>query len=67
LAIANGLIKEYNYYDKLIFESEYLNGKRNRKGKKYDNIFGYQVFEGEYLNGERNGRGKEYDKNFKFS
>ena len=27
--------KEYNLYDKLIFEGEYLNGKRNGKGKEY--------------------------------
>ena len=27
--------KESNYYDKLIFEGEYLNGKRNEEGKIY--------------------------------
>ena len=26
--------KEYNYYGKLVFEGEYLNGKRNGKGKE---------------------------------
>ena len=31
---------------------EYLNGKRNGKGKEYDNN-GLLKFEGEYLNGER--------------
>ena len=31
----NGLFKEYNFSGKLIFEGEYLNGKRNGKGKKY--------------------------------
>ena len=52
--------KEYNAYtDELIFEGEYLNEKRNRKGKEYD-ISGELMFEGEYLNGERNGKGKEY-------
>ena len=37
---------------RLIFEGEYLNGKRNGKGKEY-NYFGKLEFEGEYLNGER--------------
>ena len=31
-----GPIKEYDEYDKLKFEGEYLNGKRNGKGKEYD-------------------------------
>ena len=35
----------------LLFEGEYLNGKRNGKGKEYWN--GELEFEGEYLNGER--------------
>ena len=29
----NGKVKEYNYKGELIFEGEYLNGKRNGKGK----------------------------------
>ena len=52
--------KEYDKYnDSLVFEGEYLNGKRNGKGKEYypnDKL----KFEGEYLNGKRNGKGKEY-------
>ena len=49
--------KEYNVFnDKLIFEGEYSNGKRNGKGKEYDN-YGRLIFKGEYLNG----KGKEYD------
>ena len=52
--------KEYDAEnDEKIFEGEYLNGKRNGKGKEYslnDDI----EFEGEYLNGKRNGKGKEY-------
>ena len=36
----------------LIFEGEYLNGKRNGKGKEY-NINGNLLFEGEYLNGKK--------------
>ena len=52
--------KEYNAEsDNLIFEGEYLNGKRNGKGKEY--FGGDLIFEGEYLNGKRNGKGKEYD------
>ena len=43
----------------LKFEGEYLNGKRNGKGKEYNND-GQLIFEGEYLNGVRNGKGKEY-------
>ena len=56
--------KEYNAYDsELIFEGEYLKGKRNGKGKEYN--YGELIFEGEYLNGKRNGKGKEYYKNDK--
>ena len=32
----NGTVKEYNSNNKLIYEGEYLNGKRNGKGKEYD-------------------------------
>ena len=57
----NGKIKEYDdINDKLTFEGEYLNGKRNGKGKEY-NYDGILLFEGEYSNDERNGKGKEYD------
>ena len=31
----NRIGKEYNKYDKLIFEGEYLHGERNGKGKEY--------------------------------
>ena len=57
----NGIGEEYNLYTNLlVFEGEYLNGKRNGKGKDYyDN--GKVEFEGKYLNGKRNGKGKEYD------
>ena len=42
-----------NYYGKLIFEGEYLNGRKwNGKGKEY-NEFGKLLFEIEYLNGEK--------------
>ena len=46
--------------DIIKYEGEYLNGKRNGKGKEYytnDKL----IFEGEYLNGLKNGKGKEYD------
>ena len=64
----NGKVKEYNgYTDKMEFEGEYLNGKRNGKGKEYYDD-GQIFFEGEYLNGKRNGKGKEYYYlNFKIS
>ena len=58
-----GNIKEYNNEGKLIFESEYLNGKRNGKGKDY--YKGDLIFEGEYLHGKRwSGKGKEYERYF---
>ena len=41
----------------LIYKGEYLNGKRNGKGKEY--FRRYLIFDGEYLNGKRNGKGKE--------
>ena len=47
----NGKIKEYEYNNIIKFEGEYLNGKRNGKGKEYR--FGDLVFEGEYLDGIR--------------
>ena len=44
----------------MIFEGEYLNGKRNGKGKEYYSN-GEIKFEGEYLFGSRS-NGKEYIK-----
>ena len=42
--------KEYDdYYSELIFEGQYLNGKRF-KGKEY--YHGKLLFDGEYLNGK---------------
>ena len=41
------------------FEGEYLDGKRNGKGKEY--YEGKSIIEGEYLKGKRwKGKGKEY-------
>ena len=63
---SNRIGKEINYIDKaLIFEGEYLNGKRHGKGKeyyRYGTTYGKLRFEGEYLNGKRHGKGKEYGK-----
>ena len=54
----NGKVKEY-FEDKLTFEGDYKNDKRNGYGKEYDKD-GNLIFEGEYLNGQRwNGKGKE--------
>ena len=53
-----GKIKEYDYYKGfLLYEGEYLNGRRNGKGKEY-NEHGNLIYEGEYLYGRRNGREK---------
>ena len=55
----NGIVKEYDAYNnELRFEGEYLDGKRNGKGKEY--FCSRLIFKGEYLNGKRNGKGKEY-------
>ena len=48
----------------LIFEGEYLNGKRNGKGEEYYKN-GKLKFEGGYLNGKRNGKGKKFYENGK--
>ena len=60
----NGKGKEYNKYGELIFEGEYLNGKRwNGKGKEYTYLLDKLLFKGEYKNGKRwNGEGKEYNR-----
>ena len=46
-----GYLKEY-YFNRLVFEGEYVNGQKNGKGKEYDWV-GNVIFEGEYLNGVR--------------
>ena len=66
----DGIGKEYDFNDKLLFEGEYKNGKKNGKGKEYiydskekkTNYIKF-TFEGEYLNGEKNGKGKIYNSN----
>ena len=47
-----------------IFEGEYINRKKNGKGKEYYDD-GKLKFVGEYSNGKRKGKGKEYYKNGK--
>ena len=59
--IENGKGREYKLNTNiLIFEGEYLNLKRNGKGKEFDSN-GKLIFKGDYLNGKRNGKGKEFD------
>ena len=59
----NGKGKEFDgdTYGDLLFEGEFLNGKRwNGKGIEHYDDGGY--FEGEYLNGKHwNGEGEEYN------
>ena len=59
----NGIIEEYSYNDKnikfLSFKGNYLNGKRNGKGKEFYES-GKLKSEGEYLNGQKHGIHKEY-------
>ena len=56
----NGKVKEFNSINgELEFEGEYLNGKKNGKGKEY-NEKGKLIFDGEYKNGLR-WNGKGYD------
>ena len=50
----------YGYFDKLIYDGEYLKGKKHRKGKEYD-LNGTVIFEGEYFHGLKQGQGKEYN------
>ena len=58
----DGETKEYNSYNnRLLFEGQYANRKRNGYGKEY-NEEGDLIFEGEYLNGKRRtGNAKEYE------
>ena len=54
-----GFIKEYNQFNKLIYEGNYIYGTKNGIGKEY--YLDKLKFEGEYLNDEKNGRGKQYN------
>ena len=58
----NGNGREYKINtNNLIFEGEYINGKRNGHGKEYY-LNGKTKFEGQYLNSKR-WNGNVYDKN----
>ena len=62
----DGTVNEYDSFNgQLIYEGEYLNDKRNGKGREYYPN-GKLKFEGEYLNGKRTGNGKKYDKVYEF-
>ena len=61
----NGKVREYSKFGVLIFDGEYLNGKKNGKGKQFNRFNGNLVFEGEYLNGKQ-WTGKGNDKNNTF-
>ena len=54
----NGKVKEYFEFGGLIFDGEYLNGKRNGFGKEYS--FDVLKYEGEFSDGKKNGFGKQY-------
>ena len=60
----NGKVIEFDDLDD-VFKGEYLNGKRNGKGREFDGLVNEIIFEGEYLNGFRHGYGKEYYANCK--
>ena len=56
-----GKVREYNDIGELIFEGEYLNGRRNGKGIEYF-MPGKIEFEGEFLDGKRwKGKSMDYD------
>ena len=52
-----GLGKEFYSLNKLEYEGEYGNGKRNEKGKEFSKD-GILTFEGKFQNG-KDGKGKE--------
>ena len=54
----NGKGRVYLLKTKMLFEGEYINGRKHGKGKEYDNDS--LIFEGEYINGKKHGKGKEY-------
>jgi len=57
-----GIVKKYKgTIDRLSFEGEYKNGKKNGICKEYYIHNGILKFEGMYENGKISGKGKEYD------
>ena len=72
----NGYNRIYNISSMyILFEGEYLNGKKNGFGKEYikdsstysdeGKIGSKLIFEGQYLNGVKNGKGREDNRNGK--
>ena len=56
----NNILDDDGHIDKvLIYDGEYKNGKRNGKGKEYNDT-GDLMYEGDYINNEQNGEGKLY-------
>ena len=51
-------------YTFLYYEGEYINGKKEGKGKEYDIDTGLE-YEGNFINGKREGFGKEFGQNEK--
>ena len=48
----NGKGKEYEEFGTLIYDGEFLNGKRIGKGKEYNN-YGQFIYQGQYFNGNK--------------
>ena len=57
-----GYVKEYDIFDFLLFEGEYINGEKNGHGKEYYKNLDKLSFEGIYLNGKK-WTGKGYKPN----
>ena len=55
-------VKEYDVYEKLIYEGEKLYGKTRTKGKEYNFLNGQLEYEGQFLNGKYDGQGRKYYK-----
>ena len=56
----SGKGKEFNSLHEIIFDGDYLYGKRNGRITEYNNR--ELIFLGEHFNNKRQGRGIEYDK-----
>ena len=58
--VRHGKGKEYDLFGHIIFDGEFINGKK-RKGKSYFKEEGNLcIYEGEYINDKKNGEGKIY-------
>ena len=66
----NGKGEQTYFHSHIVYEGDFLHGKKNGKIKKYSYKFYDKndkklIFEGEYKNGLRDGKGKEYYENGK--